>query len=81
MGVKKPPKSCVTCKWSRGWQRTKTGRIKKGTGGRCMCPVVDPILPASITRSYWYKPISQMERSYIWPATGETCPTWEAIEP
>jgi hypothetical protein len=37
---------CVGCRWAE-WDRTKTGRLSPRGDGRCLYPVVLPVLPLS----------------------------------
>jgi hypothetical protein len=71
---KLPKRMCGTCRWGE-FERTATGRIKKGRSGRCQIPdPVRPALPECITRAVGYSIL--YSRSWMGPEEGTLCPCW-----
>ena len=76
-----PEKNCLTCRWSTLFERTPSGRLKRGTIGRCSYEVVWPKLPFFLgerlpRKSGGNTPSNCWGRG-ITPDDGKDCECWE----
>lgn len=67
--------SCKTCRFAL-WNRTPTGRIRKGEAGICTyeigpCPKL-PVSVSTFSTPYW-----PPSKGGIWPDFGEECECYE----
>ena len=70
---------CKDCRFAK-WERTKAGRIKKGSPGRCLYVVELPPMPISVTGSHGYSnTMFERMRAAIWCEYTD-CPTFERKE-
>lgn len=66
----KTKQNCWTCRHSKDWSITPTGRPRANMGGKCTYQVTLPVLPRCL--------VLYESRIAVWPDHGATCPVWEA---
>lgn len=78
-----PKRCCDTCKHAE-FDRTPTGRAKKGRMGRCSYPTegivelaIKGVAPSSVHRAYNGVP-KHLPKGGVDPGFGTDCPVWEA---
>ena len=69
--------TCECCKWAGKWDRTPTGRIKRGAVVSCRYEFSWPVLPFSITRQWNFR---LLEPGCVSATDGETCPCWQLTD-
>lgn len=79
--TKPEDKCCLTCRWAKHFERTPSGRLKRGSIGRCSYEVVWPALPfflgENLPRKFGYNTPSDCWNRGITANDGQDCECWE----